>query len=159
MTRNLPTLIGTVLLATTLHAQQPTPATQPVRPPDRPPAGEPSPPTLPLPAPERGGGDDDERPLTGRSTPEAGDPEQSTVVLKGCLERVDAKAFRLRGTRGNDATVTEDVRLEGAVDLLRANVGKLVEVRGTYEQGTPATTDPFFSVTRVKPLAGECSTK
>ena len=154
MTKNLLTLAGACMLATTLAAQQPTPATQPVRPPDRPPAGEPSPPVLPRPDPDRGG--DDERPFPARPTPEDGDPEVGTVTLKGCVERVNAKAFRLRGVKGDEATVTEDVRLEGAIEDLRANVGRMVEVRGTYEQGTPSTTDAFFSVSRVRQIPGEC---
>ncbi len=152
MTRHLLTFTGAVLLATSLQAQAPTPATQPVRPPDRRPAGEPP----PLPAPERGG--DDERAFPGRSTPEDGDPEVGTLVLKGCLERVDARAFRLRPVRGDQATVTADVQLQGAVETLRPHVGSVVEVRGTYEQGTPASSKAFFSVTRVTKRPGTCET-
>ncbi len=155
MTRNLLSLTGVVLLAGSLQAQPPTPATQPVRPPDRPPMGEPAPPARPLPAPDAGG--DDERPLSRRASPEDGDPSMTATTLKGCLERVDGKAFRLRGVKGNDATVTRDVRLQGAAERLRAHIGSVVEVRGTYEQGTPATTEAFFNVTRVRQLADSCN--
>ena len=161
MTRTLLAMTGAVLLTTTLHAQPQTPATQPARPPDRPPTGEPTPRPLPLPEPEREGTRerDDERPLSDRTTPEAGDVESSTLTLRGCLERINAKAFRLRDAKNNDATVTEDVRLEGAVDDLRPLVGRVVEVRGTYEQGTPATTDPYFSVTRVREVSARCEAR
>lgn len=155
MTRQLLSLTGAVLLTTTLHAQAPTPATQPARPPDRPPTGEPSPPALPLPAPDRGG--DDERPFPPRPTPESGDPEMATLTLKGCLERVDGKAFRLRDVKGDDATVTKDVRVQGALDELRDHVGSVVELRGTFQQDTPASTEAFFNVTRVRKLADTCS--
>jgi hypothetical protein len=151
MTSTLFTTLGAFALATTLSAQTPTPATQPVRPPDRPPAGEPTP--RPLPAPQS---DDDERVLGGLKTPEDGDSRVTALTLRGCLERAGAKGFRLRDIADDDATVTEDVRLEGAVDQLRDLVGRAVEVRGTYEQGTPTTTAPFFSVARVRQVSGTC---
>ena len=153
MTSTLYTTIGAIALATALSAQSPTPATQPVRPPDRPPAGEPPPRPLPAPQP-----DDDERVLGGLKTPEDGDAEVLTTTLRGCLERAGAKGFRLRDIENDDATVTEDVRLEGAVEQLRGLVGRTVEVRGTYEQGTPSTTSPFFSVGRVREVSGTCET-
>jgi hypothetical protein len=106
--------------------------------------------------PERSLPDDDQRPLLGRTTPEDGDAEPSAVTLKGCLERVDGKAFQLRPVANHAATVTQDVRLEGAVDQLQTRIGRLVEVRGTYEQGTPSTRDPFLAVTRVREIAGTC---
>jgi hypothetical protein len=154
MTSTLYTTIGALALATTLAAQSLTPATQPVRPPDRPPTGEPATPR-PLPAPPSDG---DERVLGGLKTPEGGDSQLTSLTLRGCLERAGAKGFRLRDIKDDDATVTEEVRLEGAVDQLRDLVGRTVEVRGTYEQGTPATTEPFFSVARVRQVSGTCDT-
>ena len=158
MTKTLLSTLGALALATTLGAQQPTPATQPVRPPDRPPSGEPQP---PLRAPEptlgdrtkRGSGDGESRP--------ADEPAAGTLTLKGCLQRTASPpAFRLHRIEGDDASVTADVRLGGDVEQLRDHVGRIVEVRGTYVQETPATTTPqSFSVTRVKPLTGTCPAK
>lgn len=163
MTRTLLALTGTALLTASLHAQPQPPATQPVRPPDRPPTGEPAPRPLPLPEPERDGTrdrpQDDERALPDRTSPEAGDPQTSAITLRGCLERVNAKAFRLRAAKESDATVTEDVRLQGAIDQLRPLVGRVVEVRGTFEQATPATTDAYLSVTRVREISARCDTR
>ena len=158
MTRTLFTICSAVVFTASLAAQPQTPATQPVRPPDRRPTGEP---TRPLPAPEPApaGTRDDERPLNRLPTPESGDVETSDLTLKGCLERVNARAFRLRQAPGDDGTVTEDVRLQGALEEMRPLVGRLVEVRGTYEQATPATTDPYFSVARVRQLAANCEAK
>ena len=88
----------------------------------------------------------------------SGEPEAGTLTLKGCLQRVgSSKAFRLHPIEGDDATVTADVRLGGDVEQLRDHVGRIVEVRGIYEQDTPATTTPSsFSVSRVKALTGTC---
>ena len=102
-------------LATSLAAQPQTPATQPVRPPDRPP-GEPAPlpkAEPPFGSPRQGSGD-------GERTPEVGDPKAGTLTLKGCVQRPSAKAFRLRHVEGNDATVSEDVRLGGDDEQLIA---------------------------------------
>ncbi|HTU99124.1 MAG TPA: hypothetical protein VMF13_01190 [Luteitalea sp.] len=151
MTRAFWTTVGAIALTTSITAQQPTPATQPVRPPDRPPAGEPTPRTLPNPQA------DDEGVLSGKASPEGGAPDASSLTLRGCLERADAKGYRIRDVKDDDATVTEDVRLEGAVDQLKPLVGRVVEVRGTYQQGTPASTDPFFSVARVREVSGSCT--
>ena len=133
MAKTLLSTLGALALATSLGAQQPTPATQPVRPPDRPPSGEPAPP-LRAPEPdsrrpaERGSGDGESR--------EAGEPEAGTLTLKGCLQRVASpQAFRLHPVEGDDATVTEDVRLGGDVEQLRDHVGRIVEVRGTLRAG------------------------
>lgn len=157
MTRTLLTLCSATLLTASLSAQPPTPATQPVRPPDRP-TGEP---TRPLPAPEPAptGARDDEPTLNRRPTPESGDPETSELTLKGCLERVNARAFRLRQAPADDGTVTEDVRLQGAIEELRPLIGRVVEVRGTYEQATPAMTDAYFSVARVRQIGANCEAK
>ena len=78
--------------------------------------------------------------------------------MKGCLQRVaSSQVFRLHPVEGDDATVTTDVRLGGDVEQLRDHVGRIVEVRGSYEQDTPATTTPAsFSVSRVKALTGTC---
>lgn len=159
MTRTLLSLCSAALLTTSLAAQPPTPATQPARPPDRPPTGEPARP-LPAPEPDLGGArDDEDRPLNRRPTPEAGDPETSELTLKGCLERVNARAYRLRQSPGDDGTVADDVQLQGAIEQLRPLVGRVVEVRGTYEQATPATTDAYFSVARVRQVTGTCEAK
>lgn len=150
------------LLAVTLHAQPPTPATQPARPPDRPPSGEPATP-LPAPEPDLGGSrdrGDDERAPRPRGTGDGGDDaEGSTLTLTGCLERVAPRGFRLRQVEGRDDTVADDVRLQGAAEQLRGMVGKVVEVRGTYEQATPATTDPYFSVDRVRQVQATCEAR
>ena len=151
MTKTFWTMAGAMALSVSLAAQSPTPATQPVRPPDRPPAGEPTP--RPLPSPES----DDEGVLGGKVSPEGGAPDASSLTLRGCLERAGDKGYRIRDVEDDDATVTEDVRLEGAIDQLKALVGRVVEVRGTYQQGTPATTDPFFSVARVREVRASCA--
>lgn len=158
MTRVLLTLCSATLLTASLSAQPTTPATQPVRPPDRPPTGEPARP-LPAPEPAPTGERDDVPTLNRRPTPESGDPETSELTLKGCLERVNARAFRLRQAPADDGTVIEDVRLQGAVDELRPLTGRLVEVRGTYEQATPVTADAHFSVARVRQIAANCEVK
>jgi hypothetical protein len=131
-------ILGALALSTTLWAQAPTPATQPVRPPERP-TGEP---TAPLPAPE----------------PDFGDTRRKgSTTLKGCLQAVASRGFRLHPVEGDDATVTQDVRLGGEIERLREHLGRIVEVRGTYEQDTPATqTTALFRVDRVKALAGTC---
>jgi hypothetical protein len=152
--------LGALALATSLGAQPQTPATQPVRPPDRPPTGEPAPP-LRAPEPDLGG-DRTRRNGDGESRKtEAGEPEPGTLMLKGCLQRVaSSSAYRLHPVEGDDATVTADVRLGGDVDQLREHVGRIVEVRGAYEQETPATkTASTFNVTRVKTLTGTCPAK
>ena len=156
MTKTLLSTLGALALATSLGAQQPSPASQPVRPPDRPPAGEP-PPTLRVPEPDLG---DRAKPGSGDGeSRKSGEPEAGTLTLKGCLQRVGSpQVFRLHPIEGDDATVTADVRLGGDVEQLRDHVGRIVEVRGTYEQDTPATTTPSsFSVYRVKALTGTCS--
>lgn len=158
MTRTLLTLCSATLLTASLAAQPQTPATQPVRPPDRRPTGEPTRP-LPAPEPDPAGMRDDDRPLNRLPTPESGDSETSELTLKGCLERVNARAFRLRQAPADDGTVTEDVRLQGAIDQMRPLIGRLVEVRGTYEQATPATTDAYFSVARVRQIGANCEAK
>ena len=153
MTKTLLTTLGALALATSLGAQQPSPATQPVRPPDRPQSGEPQPP-LRAPVPDlgdrkKGSGD-------GEST-RSGEPEAGTMTLKGCLQRVGTSAYRLHPVEGNDGTVTDDVRLAGDVEQLRDHVGRIVETKGRYEQETPATTKPAsFNVSRVKALTGTC---
>ena len=154
MTKTLLSTLGALALATTLGAQQPSPATQPVRPPDRPPSGEPQPP-LHAPVPDlgdrkKGGGDGESR--------TSGEPDAGTLTLKGCLQRVASPAgYRLHPVEGNDATVTADVRLTGASEQLRDHVGRIVEARGSYEQETPATTKPAsFNVSRVRALTGTC---
>ena len=147
--------VAILLLAATVQAAQPpTPATQPARPPDRPPTGEPQP--LPVPEPVREG--DSARPGRDRpsQSPEAGDPTLRTLTLTGCLERAGTRAWRLRPIEGDDATVTEDVRLGGAVDDLRAHVGQRVELRGTYEQATPARQPATFAVDRIRVVGGAC---
>ena len=153
MTKTLLSTLGALALATSLGAQQPSPATQPVRPPDRPPSGEPQPP-LRAPEPDldrskKGSGDGDSR--------TSGEPEAGTITLKGCLQRVGTAGYRLHPVEGDDATVTADVRLRGNVEQLRDHVGRIVEARGSYEQETPATTTPAsFNVSRVKTLTGTC---
>lgn len=158
MTRTLLSTLGALALATSLGAQQPSPATQPVRPPDRPPSGEPQPP-LRAPVPDLG-----DRAKKGSGNGESrssGEPEPGTLTLKGCLQRVGSPAgFRLHHVEGDAATVTADVRLAGDLEQLRDHVGRIVEARGSYEQDTPATTTPAsFSVSRVKALAGTCPAK
>ena len=158
MTKTLLSTLGALALATSLGAQQPSPATQPVRPPDRPPSGESQPP-LRAPAPDlgdkakHGTGDGESR--------KTGEPEPGTLTLKGCLQHVGSSSgYRLHPVEGDDATVTSDVRLGGDVEQLRDHVGRIVEARGSYEQDTPATKAPAsFSVSRVKPLAGTCPAK
>jgi hypothetical protein len=157
MATTLLTALGALALTTTLGVQPQPPATQPVRPPDRPPAGEPAPPTTPespFPARPRTGGGDGER------TPAADDdPKPGTLTLQGCVQRPTEKTFRLRRVEGNDATVSEDVRLGGDVAQLRTHVGQIVEVRGTYEQETPTTTAATFRVATVRALTGTCAAK
>ena len=145
--------VGAMALTTTLGVQAPTPSTQPVRPPDRPPAGEPA---TPLPAPEPDLGDARSRGVRGTSSPEGGDVEAGTLVLTGCLQRVSARTYQLRPVEGDDATITEEVQLGGGVERLRQHVGQVVELRGTYEQGTPASAPATFSVDRVRPLGRVC---
>jgi hypothetical protein len=143
-------ILGALALSTTLWAQAPTPATQPVRPPERP-TGEP---TTPLPAPEPDFGDTRRK---GSNSSGEGEPDASTTTLKGCLQAVASRGFRLHPVEGDDATVTQDVRLGGEIERLREHLGRIVEVRGTYEQDTPATqTTALFRVDRVKALAGTC---
>ena len=156
MTSTVLSTLGALALATSLGAQPQTPATQPVRPPERPPVTNPTAP-LRIPDPDlgdrakRGSGDGE----SGKT--EVGEPEPGTLTLKGCLQRVTAGAFRLHPVEGDDATVTTDVRLGGDIDQLGEFVGRIVEVRGTYEQDTPATTRPAtFCVNRVKGLTGTC---
>lgn len=162
MKNHLLTFCIATALTVSLHAQPPTPATQPARPADRPPTGEPSTP-LPAPEPDLGGARDrdrgDDRSLNRRPNPEGGDANVSELTLTGCLERVNPKAFRLRQIAGRDDTVTEDVRLQGALDQLRPMIGRVVEVRGTYEQATPTTTDAYFSVARVREVARTCEAR
>lgn len=149
--------LGIVMLAGAVYAQPPTPATQPARPPDRPPAGEPQP--LPPPEPDLGGARDRgvrDRP---RQTPEGGDPELATLSLSGCLERAGDRAWRLRPIEADQATVTESVRLGGDVEALRAHVGQRVELRGTYEQATPAREPATFAVDRIRVLGGTCRSR
>lgn len=151
MANVLLTTLGAMALATSLGGQPQTPATQPVRPPDRPPS-EPAPlpkPEPPFGSPRQGSGD-------GERTPEAGDPKAGTLTLKGCVQRPSAKTFRLRHVEGNDATVSEDVRLGGDVEQLLTHIGQIVEVRGTYEQETPTTTPTTFRVDLVRALTGTC---
>jgi hypothetical protein len=143
-------------LATTLGSQPQSPTTQPVRPPERPPSGEPAPLPRPEPplagSPRTGSGD-------GERTPEAGDPKAGTLTMKGCLQRPTTTTFRLRHVEGNDATVTKDVRVGGDADQLRPHIGQVVEVRGTYEQETPATGAATFRVDLVRALTGTCPFK
>jgi len=147
-------LLSALALSTTLWAQAPTPATQPVRPPDRPTAE----PTAPLPAPEPDFGDATRR--RGSSSSGEGQPDATTVTLKGCLQSMASRGFRLHPVEGDDATVTQDVRLGGDVERLREHLGRIVEVRGSYEQDTPANkSSALFSVDRVKALAGTCPAK
>ena len=155
MTKTLLSTLGALALATSLGAQQPSPATQPVRPPDRPASGEPPP---PLRAPEPDLGDRTKHGSGDGESRKSGEPQAGTLTLKGCLQRVDStNVFRLHPVEGDDATVTTDVRLGGDVEQLRDHVGRIVEVRGSYEQDTPASTTPAsFSVSRVKALAATC---
>ncbi|BCS35151.1 hypothetical protein TBR22_A43780 [Luteitalea sp. TBR-22] len=146
--------LAVLTLAAVIHAQPPTPATQPVRPPDRPPAGEPQP--LPTPEPDLGGARERGMRDRPRSTPEAGDPELGRLTLTGCLERAGSRAWRLRPIEGDEATVTEEVRLGGDVESLRAHVGQRVELRGTYEQATPASRPATFAVDRLTVVGGAC---
>ena len=147
-------LLGALALSTTLWAQAPTPATQPVRPPDRPTAE----PTAPLPTPEPDFGDANRR--KGSRSSDEGEPDAGTLTLKGCLQSVAPRGFRLHPVEGDDATVTADVRLGGDSERLQDHLGRIVEVRGTYEQDTPANkATPLFSVDRVKALAATCPAK
>jgi len=141
---------GVLALSTIVGAQSPTPATQPVRPPQRPPQDEPS--TRPMPEPESDSSGTD-RP---RAPREGGDATLTDLTLKGCLARVDAKSYRLEDSAANDATVTKNVVLQGALDDLPSRVGKLVEVTGTFVQATPAKTDQTFAVSKVRTLAESC---
>lgn len=158
MTKTVLSTLGALALATSLGAQPQTPATQPVRPPDRPPTGEPAPPPrapdVDLGRAKRGSGDGE----SGKG--DVGEPEPGTLTLKGCLQRVAVGGFRLHPIEGDDASVTSDVRLGGDVEKIGEHVGRVVEVRGTYVQDTPATTKPAsFSVERVKALTGTCPAK
>lgn len=146
--------VGALTLATTLGVQAPTPSTQPVRPPDRPPAGEP---TNPLPAPEPDLGGARPRGDRGTPSPDGGDVEAGTIVLTGCLQRVSARTYQLRPVEGDDTTITEEVQLGGGVERLRQHVGQVVELRGTYEQATPASAPSTFSVDRIRPLGRVCA--
>ncbi len=169
MTSTWLTTLGALALAATFGGQPQSPSTQPVRPPERPPSGEPAP--LPRPEPPfasrpRTGSDDGER------APDAGDPKAGTLTLKGCLQRPTTKSYRLRHVEGNDATVTEDVRLGGDAEQLGSHIGRVVEVRGTYEQETPTASGRDLSrrsrpradrdmpgqVTLVVPRAVVCAT-
>ncbi|MGI8671279.1 MAG: hypothetical protein ACR2LU_01590 [Luteitalea sp.] len=144
--------LSAVVLAfsTTIGAQPPTPATQPVRPPQRPPQGEPA--TRPMPESESDSSGTD-RP---RAPREGGDATLTDLTLKGCLVRADAKTYRLKDSAASDATVTDEVVLQGALEDLPSRVGKLIEVTGTFEQATPAASDPTFAVSKVRTLAESC---
>ena len=126
MTKTLLSTLGALALATSLGAQQPSPATQPVRPPDRPPSGEPPP---PLRAPEPDLGDRAKHGSGDGESRKSGEPEAGTLTLKGCLQRVASpQVFRLHPIEGDDATVTADVRLGGDVE-------QLARPRGTDRRG------------------------
>ena len=154
MTKPLLSILGALALTTSLGAQQPSPATQPVRPPERPPS-EPQPP-LRAPVPDLG----DRKTGSGDGESGKGEPESGTLTLKGCLQRVGTSGYRLHPVEGDEATVTADVRLIGDLNQLRDLLGRIVEARGRYEQETPATTTPSsFNVSRVKALAGTCPAK
>jgi hypothetical protein len=155
MARIFLTTLGALTLATTIGAQPQAPASQPVRPPERPPAGEPA----PLPRTEPFTDRSRTKSGDGERTSEADDPKPGTLTLKGCVQRPTTRTYRLRHVEGDDATVTEDVRLGGEADQLRAHVGQVVEVRGTYEQETPATKDATFRVDLVRTLPGTCPAK
>lgn len=156
MTSTLLTTLGALTLATTLGGQPQAPATQPARPPGRPPSGEPAPLPRPEPPfagqPRTGGGD-------GERTPRDGEPKAGTLTLQGCVQRPTTKTFRLRHVEGNEATVSEDVRLAGDVEQLRTHVGQVVQVRGTYAQETPASAPATFRVDLVRALTGTCVAK
>jgi hypothetical protein len=158
MTKTLLSTLGALALATSLGAQQPSPATQPVRPPDRPPSGEPQPPVR---APDPDLGDRTRQGSGDGESRKADEPAPGTLTLKGCLQRAGTPAvYRLHPVEGDDATVTADVRLGGDIEQLRDYVGRIVEARGAYEQATPvATTPASFSVSRVKALSGTCPAK
>lgn len=150
------TALGALALATTIGAQAPTPATQPVRPPDPAPTGPRVPPLAPA---EPDLGSDRGRPVgdgDGDSGSGAARPAAGTLTLQGCLHQLRGGAFRLLPVAGNDATVTEAVRLGGSASALRAAAGRVAEVRGRYEQATPATMPATFRVERVKSLATAC---
>ena len=147
-----------ILITGSLGAQPPTPATRPVRPPERPPAGTPARP-LPAPEPDLGGGRENDRLRDRRPMSESGDPQSGTLTLKGCLEETTARTFQLRQAPADEGSVAEPVPLQGPIAQLRPLVDGLIEVRGTYEQGTPATTEAYFAVTRVRRLADDCGAR
>ena len=107
MTKPLLSILGALALTTSLAAQQPSPATQPVRPPERPSSGEPQPP-LRAPVPDLG---DRKKGSGDGESDRTGEPDAGTMTLKGCLQRVGSSGYRLHPMEGDDATVTADVRL------------------------------------------------
>lgn len=147
--------LGALALMMSLGMQAPTPATQPVRPPDPAPTSR-KPPPLAAPEPDLDGergrrlGDGDAGADAARA------PEAGTLTLQGCVRRLPRGDFRLLPVPGNDATVTEEVRLGGSPSPLRAAVGRVAELRGRYEQATPATTPATFRVDRVTLLSTPC---